>query len=42
MKRLLFLLVVLGGLYGPISNALIASGTQAIGSTNERMEKAGV
>lgn len=42
MKKLVFLLVVIAGVYGGIANAILDAGTKSINSTQERMLKAGV
>lgn len=42
MKKLLFLLVVIAGVYGSIGDVLVTSGTNSISSIDSRMAKAGV
>lgn len=42
MKKIICFLLVIGGLYGSVGNALVDSGVKSINSTNERMAKAGV
>jgi hypothetical protein len=42
MKKLVVFLLVIGGLYGSIGNALVDSGTASINSTAVKMAKAGL